>query len=278
MPAPSRRLAVSLGVLRRLQRGTRRVFESSELSRLHRERLIRNGFLVAIMKDWLFSTEPGTHPGESTPWYASFWEFCARYCEARFEEAWHLTAEHTVIPARIVVRSPRASNNRIDLPFGMSIYDLKERNSPSASELTVRDGLRLYSPAAALVRIPDCFVRRNPVELRIVLASAADVAEILRPLLEGGRSVVAGRLAGALRRVGGDDDADEVLNTMRSAGYDAREKDPFAPDQRTGPEVAKIPRLFVGCGRFGGRRESRSSSHSPRLPGCRTTGSPTWAS
>ena len=130
--------------------------------------------------------------------------------------------------------SPRGGNNRISLPFGTSLFDLKEKEQPPASDLTVRDGLRLYSPSAALVRVSERFVGRNPVETRVVLASVTDVSEILRRLLEGGRSVVAGRLAGACRRTGRDDDADEILTVMKAAGYDVREKDPFAPAQPAG--------------------------------------------
>jgi len=31
---------------------------------------------------WLISSSPGTARGESTPWFASFWEFCARYAKS----------------------------------------------------------------------------------------------------------------------------------------------------------------------------------------------------
>ena len=242
MPTPNEKLAASLNVLGGLQHDGRNVFESKELTRVHRERLVRNGFLRKVMKGWLVSSDPGTHIGDSTPWYASFWEFCARYCEARFQARWHLSPEQSlllhsdnaVIPTRLVVYSPRGGNNRISLPFGTSIFDLKEKEQPPASDLTVRDGLRLYSPSAALVRVSERFVGRNPVETRVVLANVTEVSEILRRLLEGGRSVVAGRLAGACRRIGREADADEILSVMRAAGYDVREKDPFAPDQSAG--------------------------------------------
>ena len=54
-----------------------------------------------------------------------------------------------------------------------------------------------------------------------------DASEVLDRLLEGGRSTVAGRLAGALRNIGRDRIADEIVKTMRTAGYDVRERDPF---------------------------------------------------
>lgn len=242
MPTPNEKLAASLSVLGRLQHDGRHVFESKELTRVHRERLVRNGFLRKVMKGWLVSSDPGARAGDRTPRYASFWEFCARYCEARFQAGWHLSpeqslllhAENSVIPAQVVVHSPRGGNNKICLPFGTSLFDLKVREQPPASDLTVRDGLRLYSRSAALVRVSESFIGRNPVETRVVLANVADVSGILRRLLEDGRSVVAGRLAGACRRIGREVDADEILGVMRAAGYDVRERDPFPPGRPAG--------------------------------------------
>ena len=42
---------------------------------------------------------------------------------------------------------------------------------PPASDVTVRDGLRLYSPAAALVKVPEAFFTRYPIESQVALAS-----------------------------------------------------------------------------------------------------------
>jgi fido (protein-threonine AMPylation protein) len=54
---------------------------------------------------------------------------------------------------------------------------------------------------------------------------------VLAQLLDEGRSVVAGRLAGAFRRIGRGGIADEIVSTMKSAGYVIRENDPFTPEQ-----------------------------------------------
>ena len=57
---------------------------------------------------------------------------------------------------------------------------------------------------------------------------------MLRLLLTGGNSVKAGVLAGAFRRIGRPDLADEILEAMKAAGYDVRESDPFAAAQTFG--------------------------------------------
>jgi hypothetical protein len=107
-----------------------------------------NGFLQEVMKGWLISSSPNSELRESTPWHASFWEFCARYCDERFGEQWHLSSEQslflhgerTVIPDQLVVHSPKATNNDINLLFGTTLYDLKVAEMPAAAALMVRDG------------------------------------------------------------------------------------------------------------------------------------------
>ena len=239
MPSPNEKLAESLDVLKELQQGNRRVFRSDDLSRVHRERLVENGFLQEVMKGWLISSSPDTQAGESTPWHASFWEFCARYCDERFGELWHLSpeqslflhGERTVIPDQLVVHSPKATNNDIPLLFGTTLYDLKTAEMPASTALMVRDGLRLFTPAAALVRVPESFFQMYPLEAQVVMASLADTSDLLRLLLNGGHSAKAGYLAKAFRQTGRPDLAEEILAVMKGAGYDVRESSPFEAGQ-----------------------------------------------
>jgi len=239
MAAPNEKLAESLDILKELQAGGRRVFKSDELSRVHRERLVENGFLQEVMKGWLISASPHARAGDSTPWYASFWEFSARYSAERFGQEWHLSAEEslwlhgekTVIPEQIVVCSPKGTNHLVKLLHGTSLYDLKVPGMPPPANLVMREGLRLYSPAASLVGVAESFFARNPVESQVVLASLTDASDLLRLLLDGGHSAKAGYLAAALRAAGREKFADEIVKTMKGAGYDVRERNPFEEGQ-----------------------------------------------
>ncbi len=245
MATPNQKLAASLAQLKTLQGRGRRVFRSGELTRVHRERLVGNGFLREVMKGWLISCSPGADPGDTTPWFASFWEFCASYCTARFGPDWHLSpeqslllhAEYTVIPRQVIIYTPRGANNTVELLFGTSLYDLRQKGMPPDADLTDRDGLRLFVHEAALVRVPSAFFVRHPVEARVVLSGIRDAADVLGQLLDGGHSVIAGRLAGAFRRIGRGDVADEILGVMKRAGYDVRETDPFEPEQEFSASV-----------------------------------------
>jgi fido (protein-threonine AMPylation protein) len=243
MATPNEKLAEALNALQARQADGRRVFRSNELSRTVRERLLANGFLQEVMKGWVISASPSARAGDSTPWYASFWEFCAEYCHDRFGDDWHLSpeqslllhAENTVIPAQVVVYSPKGTNNTIDLLFGTSLYDLKQAETPAAADVSARNGLRLFSPAAALVKVPEAFFNRYPIEMQVVLASMRDGSDVLRLLLDGGRSAKAGQIAGVYRRIGRGQIAHEIVSTMKAADYDVRETDPFAPEQSFGP-------------------------------------------
>jgi hypothetical protein len=98
---------------------------------------------------------------------------------------------------------------------------------PPAADLMGRDGLRIFTrprPRSAFRR----FFQKQPIETRVVLASLSDATDLLRRLLDGGHSVVAGRLAGAFRRIGRGEVADEIVSTMKAASFDVRESDPFA--------------------------------------------------
>jgi hypothetical protein len=274
MATPNELLAASLDVLRDLQKDGRRVFQSKEISRVHRERLVHQGFLKEVIKGWLISSSPGTAKGDSTPWYASFWEFCARYCDSRFGDQWHLSAEqsilllaeNTTIPKQVIVYSPNGTNNTINLLFDTSLYDLKAR-MPAREDLAQRDGLQLFSAGAALVRVPEKFFSRYPIEVRVVLTSVKDASEVLTQLLQEGRSVVAGRLAGAFRRIERQEIADEIISTMKSAGYSIRESDPFTAEQKFGALVFSVPPIVNRLHAMWENSRKKVIDNFPKAPG-----------
>lgn len=235
MPSPSDHLAASLERLKALQRNGQVAVRARDLPRVHRERLTRNGFLQEVIKGWYIPAHPGEPAGESSAWYAAYWTFAVQYLESRFGDEWCLSADQSLllhvgdrtIPPQLLVRSPKASNKPTSLPHKTSVFDVRLA-LPSAQYRTTIDGVRMMTLAASLTYCsPDLF-RARPVETRAALGMLSDASELLRCLLDGGKSKVAGRLAGALRNVGRDALAAEVRATMRTAGYTVVNTDPFA--------------------------------------------------
>jgi hypothetical protein len=255
MAAANQKLAAALEQLRALHGDGSRVVQSKQLTRTARERLVRHGFLREVMKGWLISSGPAVSPGDTTPWFASFWEFCRRYCDDRFGEQWHLSpeqslllhAENTAIPRQTVVYSPRANNNKIDLLFDTSLFSVREKDLPRTEDLALAGGVRVFTLEAALTRVSAAFFHQHPVEAEVALRSILDPRALLGRLLDGGHAGVAGRLAGAFRRVGLASISSEIVAGMRAAEHDVREADPFAPEHlmtaRRRPAPPLIARL-----------------------------------
>lgn len=233
---PSVKLAQSLEILRAIQEGGgAAAIRSKDISRMHRERLIASGFLKEVIRGWFMPTRPDEQPGDSTSWYTSFWNFAARYLEERFGKEWSLSPEQSLmihagnwtVPRQLLVRSPRARNKATTLPYNTSLFDIRS-SLPEGTEQYEVDGLRLFSLPASLIAVPPGFFTSNPTDARTAFLSLRDASDILPQLLEGGHSTVAGRLAGALRNIGRDRMADDIISAMRSAGYGVRETDPFS--------------------------------------------------
>lgn len=96
MAAPSEKLAESLSVLKALQDQAQVAIRASELTRTHRERLQKSGFIREVMKGWYMPSRPDEPTGESTSWYTSFWGFCAAYLNERFGNGWCLSPEQSL--------------------------------------------------------------------------------------------------------------------------------------------------------------------------------------
>ena len=234
MATPSEKLATSLQIFRKLQSRDIIAIQARDLSRTHRERLIKNGFLQEVMKGWYIPSRQDELAGESTAWYASFWEFCSAYFNKRFKNQWCLSPEQSLslhagnwrIPTQLLVRTPKGSNKITTLPHKTSFLDVRHA-MPNRKEVEVMKGLRVFSLASALVATTPKFFIQSSTDVRTALSLIRDASDILSLLLSGGHSTIAGRLAGAFRNIKQNRIADEIIKTMIAAGYDCREMDPF---------------------------------------------------
>ncbi len=231
-----RRLANALISLKGLQDSGLTVLHTNELSRDDREALVGAGFLKPVIKGWYMPSRPGESDGETTAWYASANDFIARYCEERFGAEWCVGADHSIrihagntsLPAQVVVNAPAGGNSVIQLPAGHTILDYRAKDFPDAGNRTAVGGLRAMKLEHALVRVSESFYRTYSRDAQIALMGLKDGSVLARQLLEGSHSVVAGRLAGALRACGQETIADDVLFTLRSVGHTVSETNPFA--------------------------------------------------
>jgi fido (protein-threonine AMPylation protein) len=230
-----RRLAQSLISLKGLQDSGLSVLRTNELSREDREALVDAGFLKPVIKGWYMPSRPGESDGETRAWYASANDFISRYCDERFGAQWCLGADHSIrihagnamLPGQVVVNAPAGGNSVVQLPAGHTILDYRAKDFPAAGQRTTVGELRVMKLEHALVRVPESFYRSHSRDAQIALLGLKDASVLVRQLLDGGHSVVAGRLAGALRACGQGALADDIVSTMKSVGHAVSETNPF---------------------------------------------------
>ncbi|HTJ94069.1 MAG TPA: hypothetical protein VL424_13310 [Pararobbsia sp.] len=238
MPTPNEKLADSLKVLKALQDQGVRVFRPSilpSLTRVHRERLVTAGFLKQIVQGWYLPNNPEDADGDSTLWYANMEVFVAAYATERFGSDWQLSAElsilkhsgHTSIAKQLQVQAPKANNNLQELPHGCSMFLYRIPQALLAPERTPdSNGMMLMPLPDALVRVSPTFFTQYEMASQVVMRQV-DVSLLIARLLDGGHSRIAGRMAGALRAVGRDADANQLVATMKAALYTVTEGNPF---------------------------------------------------
>ena len=254
VPSPQEKLAEALTALHALQAKDRVAIRSGDLGAGQRRLLLRQGFLLEVMKGWYVARPPEGNDRESTAWYPAYWRFFADYLNDRFGKDWSLSPELSIalqtgnrtIPRQLLVRSPKGGNKPIALPLDTTLFDLRAA-LPAKRDVVVDEGLRLFSIPSALIASGPGLYQSSPTDARAALATIRDSSELLDGLLEGGKSSVAGRLAGALRGIGRDRIADDIVKAMQSAGYEVREADPFAdklghalPSRERSPYAGRI--------------------------------------
>ena len=236
MATPQQLLADSLEELRKLQDSDPYVIVrgTEQMSRTHLKRLIDNGWLQEVMKGWYVPSYPGSE-GDTTVWYTSYWHFVRAYAESKFGKDWCLSPEmsldihsgKTTVPAQLIVKSPKANNNIVQLPYGHSLLTLRSDVDQENVVVSSDAGLNLYSIEYALAYVSPSYYRNDSMSAKICLSMMTTSVGILKVITRNGATTRAGRIIGALRAIGNARLADEILTTMEDFGYSITEENPF---------------------------------------------------
>ncbi|MEI8295210.1 MAG: Fic family protein [Alphaproteobacteria bacterium] len=259
MTTQSEKLATSLEVLSDYLRGTndRMILRSTELSRVHKERLINAGFLVEIIKGWLLVADPTKRSGESTLWYANFWNFLSVFLEERFGSNYCLSAETslalhaatTIIPAQVTVITEKSSTQVVHLPFKTSLFFYQDvKNLPSIRE--IKNELQVMTLPEAICRLSKTFFAERSVETEIALSLIRDPGQLLHFLLKRGQTTMAGYLVGAYNHMGRSDMGAAILESMVAAGHKINVENPLTkpaaslPVRTVSPHANRLQALW----------------------------------
>lgn len=229
------------------------VIKHTELGTKHIAVLKKAGCLSPVIRGWYLLNKPDA-AGTSTVWYVGFWPFVKYYLQDRFgKQEYCLSADASIdiyageehIWQQIIVITKKTSNQKVELPSDTSLLLYTDsKNYPK--HVVKYNGIYLMSLPLALCRLSPVYFQKKPLNVEIVLKSLPSIAEVSRILLEGGLVTDAGRIAGALRAIGDNKKADQIVSDMQAAGFVINENNPF---ENYVPVLGKLERIsspFVG--------------------------------
>ena len=230
------KLAKALTELHSVLGSEQGVVRGKQIKNSTRLLLLERGYLREILKGWYFVSDPLAEPGDTTPFYANYWEYLASYLTERFGTDYCLTAEHSllrhaqhnVVPKQVNVMLAVNQSQAQELAFGHSVALYPGGKSfPVPADQESLMGIRCMSAPYCLVMLNPRYFKEYAREVQIVMGKVVDPSTIAA-LVDINAAGVS-RLVSAYRRIGRSDFADEVLKQL--SGLKATlniEGDPFS--------------------------------------------------
>jgi hypothetical protein len=240
----------------------RQILQTSSLKRADRTLLVDRGYLHEIVKGWSLLSRPVDKTGDSTAWYAAFWDFLSVYLESRLGSAYCLSASSSLdlhsggnaIPRQVIAMSAKGGTMQLQLPHDTSLLVYQDRKNIPTSVDVVR-GVRAMPLGLALCRIPPVFFESQPLNAEIALRAVKSVDDLARAVLEANSPTLAGRLAGAYQFLGDPERAEQIISAALAAGINCEPRNPFlksapvfsANTRLVSPYAGRIEALFKTC-------------------------------
>lgn len=219
----NKKLSNALGNLLTATGSDRGIVKGAELSQKDRELLLRVGYLREMIKGWYFISDPSSDDGDTTPFFANYWEYISRYLKERFDDNYCLSAEHSlllqaennVIPKQISVTTEQKVTQKVELYGDYSIFIY---HTPQLIEQEFRkkiSGVQVMSPAACLVSLGPKSYESNSADIQIVMNTISSPFDIVQLINRNAAGV--GRVIGAYKQIGNTDFADQISSSLKSA-------------------------------------------------------------
>lgn len=229
------RLARALEELHDVLGTDRGVVRGPQISNETRVLLLRTGYLKEVLKGWYFVSDPTADAGDTTPFYANFWEYLARYLGERFGADYCLTAEQSLLRHAQYNVTPRTVNVMLavnqsqvqGLAFGHTVALYPGKGSfPPLEHQYMLQNLRCMSVPFCLVNLPPRYFAVHAREVQIVMTQMNDPGA-LAALVDVNRAGLT-RLLSAYCQVGRIDFVDAVLAQLKGLDIQIRaDESPF---------------------------------------------------
>ena len=215
------KLAKALTELHQVLGSAQGVVRGKQIKNPTRLLLLERGYLREILKGWYFVSDPLAEPGDTTPFYANYWEYLASYLSERFGTDYCLTAEHSllrhaqhnVVPQQVNVMLAVNQSQVQELAFGHSVALYPGgRSFPAPADQESLMGIRCMSAPYCLGMLNPRYFKDYAREVQIVMGKLVDPSTIAA-LVDINATGVA-RLVSAYRRIGRSDFSEEILRQL----------------------------------------------------------------
>ena len=230
------KLAKALTELHQVLGAEQGVVRGKQIKNATRVLLLERGYLREILKGWYFVSDPLAEPGDTTPFFANYWEYLASYLTERFGNNYCLTAEHSllrqahhnVIPKQVNVMLAVNQSQIQELAFGHSVALYPGGKSfPAPADQETLMGVRCMSAPYCLVMLNPRYFKDYAREVQIVMGKLGDPSTIAA-LVDINATGVA-RLVSAYRRIGRNEFAEGILRQLTGLKTTLNiDDDPFA--------------------------------------------------
>lgn len=211
------------------------ILSSNEIPRADRELLVKTGWLREIIRGWYLLVRPDAPIGDSTVWYAHFWDFLAVYLKTHFQEDYCLSAESSLdillekplTPKQVIVIAKKAGSGapRV-LPYETSILIYSDPRKIPTEKIEKR-GLQIMTLPLALCRVSAIYFKKFPLDAEIALRGIKTASDLTKIILKYDSKSAGERLIGAYEFLGLNKMATQIKTQLEQFGMTLHAKNPF---------------------------------------------------
>lgn len=214
------------------------IVRSQDISRADREILVQGRWLQQIIKGWYLLVRPDAPPGESSPWYASFWDFLGLYLQDLYGNEYCLSAESsldllinpTTIPKQVIVMAAKGNNSPLELPFNTSLLTYADPHHIPEERVQIK-GVQTMSLPLALCRVGPTYFVKNSKDAEIALQLVKDPSELIRLILRYDLKRAANRIIGAYLFLQQPSIATQIRTTLEQEFFYTSPENPFQEEK-----------------------------------------------
>jgi hypothetical protein len=207
---------------------------SREIERVDRELLLRTQWLQEIIRGWYMLVRPDIQPGDTSAWYANFWNFVQVYLQENYSDSYCLSAENSIdlhigtptIPKQVIVLLGKEGGTTVKLPFDTSLLVYSDPKNFPPERVKV-NGLQVMSLPYALCKATPTYFQKKKLDAQIALGLIKDLQE-LSYIITTYNLVRAGeRIIGAFKALNAPEKAQDISDHLKKMGLNLTPINPF---------------------------------------------------